>query len=118
MTALRWLLAMAALTLPLTSCSSNRQSTVSWQCRVISGAAWETPSDTAQGYGVISMTVRNMTGQPWDPYSARVYVFRSAGVQDGTAQIPDSSSGPVAPGATETFTGGDLWPVADTCSLS
>jgi hypothetical protein len=77
-----------------------------------------TPTQAQMGYGVITLTVINGTSEPFNPSFYEVYVFKSPGVQDGTANVPESWKGDVAPGAQETFTGGDLWPRIDTWSLA
>ena len=72
----------------------------------------------SQTHGVIDLTVVNGTSEPFAPFNYQVYVFKSPGAQDGTAKVPESWKGEVAPGACETFVGEDLWPITDTCSLS
>jgi hypothetical protein len=97
--------------------SPAAQSQVRYQCS-IKYAPGDVTQTQSQTYGVINLTVINGTSEPFDPFNYQVYVFKSPGVQDGTANVPESWKGEVAPGARETFVGGDLWPLTDTCSLA
>lgn len=42
--------------------------------------------------------IKNGTSQPFASSLYRVYLFSSPGIQDGTAPVPESYNGPVAPG--------------------
>ena len=97
--------------------SPATQGEVRYQCSIkyVPGDVTQTQSQT---YGVINLTIINGTSESFDPSNYQVHVFKSPGVQDGTATVPESSKGEVAPGAQETFVGGDLWPLTDTCSLA
>ena len=118
----RVLMVLAATSLALTGCGINQfggapssQSGVRSQCSIKYVPGDVLPSES-QTYGVINLTVVNGTSDPLDPSEYQVYVFKSPGVQDGTANVPVSWKGEVAPSAQETFVGGDLWSVTDTCS--
>ena len=121
---LRALMVLAAISLALTGCgigqlggSPASQGEVGSQCSIKYVPGDGLPSES-QTYGVINLTVINGTSDPFDPNMYQVYVFKSPRVQDGTANVPESWKGEVAPGAQETFVGGDLWPLTDTCSLA
>jgi hypothetical protein len=100
------------------SATPASQGEVRYQCSIRANPEFVTPTDARMGYGVITVTIVNGTGEPFDPSFYQVYVFSSPGVQDGTANVPESWKGDVAPGAQETFDGGSLWPRVDTCSLA
>lgn len=121
---LRALMVLVVTSLALTGCGSGQfggspsaQDGVRSQCSIKYVPDDVLPSQS-QTYGVINLTVTNRNSDPFDPNMYQVYVFKSPGVQDGTANVPESWKGEVAPGAQETFVGGDLWPLTDTCSLA
>ena len=99
------------------SASPSSQGEIRYQCS-IKYAPGDVTQTQSQTYGVINLTVINGTSEPFAPFDYQVYVFKSPGIQDGTANVPESWKGEVAPGAQETFVGGDLWPLTDTCSLA
>jgi hypothetical protein len=99
------------------SATPASQAEVHYRCSIENVPGDVTPTSAQMGYGVIDLTIVNETVEPFDPNNYQVYVFSSPGVQDGTANVPESWKGDVAPGAQETFAGGDLWPRTDTCSL-
>ena len=43
-----------------------------------------------QTYGVIDLTVTNGTSEPFAPANYQVYMFKSPGVQDRSAPVPES----------------------------
>jgi hypothetical protein len=121
---LRAFMVLVATSLALTGCgigqssgSPASQGGVRSQCSIKANPDDVTPTQSLT-YGVITLTVINGTSDPFDPNMYQVYVFKSPNVQDGTANVPESWKGQVAPGAQETFAGGDLWPLTDTCSLA
>jgi hypothetical protein len=99
------------------SASPSSQGEIRYQCSIeyVPGDVLPSQSHT---YGVINLTIINGTSEPFAPSNYQVYVFMSPGIQDGTTNVPESWKGEVAPGARETFVGGDLWPLTDTCSLA
>ena len=99
------------------SASPSSQGEIRYQCSIEYVPGDVLPSQS-QTYGVINLTIINGTSEPFAPFNYQVYVFKSPGVQDATANVPESWEGEVAPGARETFVGGDLWPLTDTCSLA
>ncbi len=131
----RALMVLTATSLALTGCGTSQSSAspvsqvgqsstspasqgeIRYQCS-IKYAPGDVTQTQSQTYGVINLTVINGTSEPFAPFDYQVYVFKSPGIQDGTANVPESWKGEVAPGAQETFVGGDLWPLTDTCSLA
>jgi hypothetical protein len=91
----------------------------SWsaQCSISAIPGDVTAGQAAMGYGVVSVLIHNTGQQALDPDNYQVDLFSAPGTQTGSENVPAAWQGDVAPGAQETFAGGDLVPMADTCSL-
>lgn len=102
---------IAAAVVALAGCGGSSGG-YQWQCQI-------SPVSSYGGqYGELSVTLTNKGSQPLDPSAWGVFVFAPGGAQQATAPFPAAWQGAVAPGAAMTYTGGDLYPVADTCQVS
>jgi hypothetical protein len=104
--------ALAAIgVLALTACGNAVK--YQWQCKIA--------PNTIEGggsYGQISVELASLTGQSVDPKGWSVYVFRSDGTQVATAPFPAPWVGSVAGNSSLRYTGGDLYPLTDTCRVA